>query len=141
MRFEETLPYLIAQISTVYKASLERSMRAVDLHGGQVFVLLLLWQEDGLSQIRLADKLRVSPPTINKMVKSLASNGYVECRRCVGDGRLMRIFLTEKGRSIRPAVERQWQQLETVLLENLTETEKLILFQLLAKLKDSLAAG
>lgn len=141
MLFEESLPYLIAQISTVYKVSLEKSMRAVDLHGGQIFVLILLWKEDGLSQIYLAGELRVSPPTINKMVKSLAANGFVECRQCQSDGRLTRIFLTEKGRSVRPAVEGQWRQLETALLGNLTETEKLILFQLLGKLKDRLVAG
>jgi MarR family transcriptional regulator, organic hydroperoxide resistance regulator len=141
MNFEESIPYSLAQIATAYKIGLEKSMGAIDLHGGQVFVLLELWKSDGRSQIEIAAALKVSAPTVNKMVKSLAAAGFVKCRQCPSDGRLMRVFLTEKGRAIRPAVEKQWGELEAKIFLNLTETEKLVLVQLCGKIRDNLSPG
>jgi DNA-binding MarR family transcriptional regulator len=138
MNFTDTMPFLLAQIATAFKVELEKSMDEISLHGGQVFVLFELWKTDGLSQIDVAQALRVSPPTVNKMVRSLSEGGFVECRKCPGDGRLMRLFLTKKGLEIRPEVERQWASVEQKLLANLTETEKLVLFQLFGKVRDNL---
>ena len=104
------------------------------MHGGQVFILFELWKKDGLSQIDLAKNLSLTPPTINKMVKSLSANDFVSLTRGVKDSRIVRVYLTEKGKSIRPSVESLWQELEVLILDNLTETEKLIFFQLLEKI-------
>jgi MarR family transcriptional regulator, organic hydroperoxide resistance regulator len=138
MNFNETIPYLFAQISTAFKISIEKQLIEIELHSGQVFILFELWKTNGLSQIDLSNKLKVSPPTINKMVKSLAKNEFVICNRCQGDGRMMRVFLTQKGFDVRPTVEEQWGKIELHLLSNLTETEKLVLFQLFVKLRDYL---
>lgn len=46
-------------------------------------------------------------------------------------------FLTEKGLAIRAEVETQWHELEEDTLENLSETERLVLFDLLGKLRNT----
>lgn len=51
---------------------------------------------------------------------------------------MMRVFLTQKGIDVRPKVEEEWAKIEERLLSNLTETEKLVLFQLFGKLRDYL---
>ena|SRR5215203_5174207 len=138
MNFSETLPFLFAQISTFYKVEIERKLIELGLHSGQIFVLFQLWKTDGLSQIEIATNLNISPPAINKMVKSLATNGFVVCSACSKDGRLMRVFLTPKGVAIRPNVEEKWQELEEKLTRNLTATEQLVLSQLIGKLIENL---
>ena len=138
MNFNETISFLFVQISTVFKAQLEKKLNEIGLHSGQVFILFELWKADGLSQIDLSINLRVSPPTVNKMVKSLTENGFVSCNKCNLDGRMMRVFLTQKGFDVRPEVEEQWQKVEEQLLTNLTATEKLVLSQLFEKLSVSL---
>lgn len=138
MNFNETLPFLFVQISTYYKVEIEKQLNEFDLHAGQIFVLFELWNTDGLSQIELSASLTLSPPTINKMVKSLVKNGFVVSAPCPNDGRVMRVFLTPKGLAIRPQVEEKWQRLEEKLVANLTPTEQLVLSQLFGKLGENL---
>ncbi len=138
MNFNESIPYLLVQNSTAFKSLLERKLNDIGLHSGQIFVLIELWKSDGVSQIDLANHLKLSPPTINKMVKSLAQNGFIDCRKCESDGRLMRVFLTQKGVEILPEVEHQWKEAESILMSNLTITEKLVLSQLFEKLNETL---
>ncbi|HXH70971.1 MAG TPA: MarR family transcriptional regulator [Pyrinomonadaceae bacterium] len=112
-------------------------MNQINLHGGQVFILISLWKNDRQSQIDLATHLKLSAPTINKMVKSLIEGGFVDCNKCVNDGRLMRVHLTQKGIEHQKLVEEKFVEFETEFFSNLTETEKLILIQIFGKIKDN----
>ncbi len=138
MNFNETLPFLFAQISTFFKVEIEKELREFNLHSGQIFILFELWKTDGLSQIELSANLKVSPPTINKMVKSLVKNGFVMSSVCSKDGRVMRVYLTMKGAAIHPQVEDKWRKLEEKLVANLTPTEQLVLSQLFGRLVENL---
>ncbi len=138
MNFEETITFELMQISTAYRTNLQKAMNAINLHSGQIFVLIALWKTDGQSQIEMAKKLSLAAPTINKMIKSLEKNNFVESRRCGVDSRMVRVYLTDKGKQYEsPAIER-WSNLETQMFSNLTETEKLIFSQLFDKLKANL---
>ena len=72
------------------------------------------------------------------MVGHLIKNGFVVCKKCSQDGRMMRVYLTEKSIQIKSAVEEQWLKLETQSFSFLTETEKLIPTQLFVKMKENL---
>jgi DNA-binding MarR family transcriptional regulator len=135
--FENTVSYLFAQVTTGHKNRLEKKMNEIGLHSGQVFVLFELWKKDGQSQIKLANSLNVAPPTVNKMLKGLSDSGFVVTGRYEDDGRTTRAHLTRKGVEIRALIEEQWRDLEQETMANLTETEKLILFQLLGKLREN----
>jgi len=138
MNFNETLPYLFAQISTFFKVEIEKELNEFNLHAGQIFILFELWKTDGLSQTELSANLNVSAPTINKMVKSLMKNGFIFCADCPKDGRVIRVFLSPRGAAIRPQVEEKWQMLEEKLIANLTKTEQLVLSQLFGRVVENL---
>lgn len=135
INFESTLTYLMARLMTAYRNALEQSMIKIDLHGGQVFVLIELWSGDGIRQVDIARRLGLSAPTVNKMVKGLAEINLIEVTRLEDDGRASRIFLTDKGIAMRKAVSAQWLELEAEYLSGLNETERHILPLLLKKLK------
>lgn len=138
MDFEKSTTYILTQLATAYRNYLERAMNAIGLHSGQIFVLISLWKTDGQSQVELVKNLALTAPTVNKMVKSLVNSGFIECRKCSSDGRLMRVFLTPKGIECQSLAARQWSEIETQSYSNLTETEKLVLSQLFLKLKGNL---
>lgn len=138
MNLDNTLNYLFSEVTTLFWVRLDKSMKEIGLHSGQIFILISLWNTDNQSQIELAKNLNVSPPTINKMVKNLKKNGFVNCRRSKNDGRIVKVLLTEEGRQIRESAIVQWKNLEIEVFSILTETEKLICFQILEKLKKSL---
>lgn len=139
--FKNTITYLLTPISNAYWANLEKAMNEINLHSGQVFVLVALWKQDGQSQIELSKNMNVAPPTVNKMVKSLVESGFIRSQRDTKDTRIVRIFLTKKGNDCKNPIKEQWLKLEVQILSNFTETEKLILFDLFGKLKKNLTGN
>ena len=137
IKFESTVSFLLAKVSTAFRNSLERRMGEIGLHGGQIFVLFELWKKDGQRQVDLAKQLDIAAPTINKMIKGLIDINLVERARYDDDGRSTRIFLTQRGRSMRPQIEAKWLELEENCLSCLNETERMILFNILNKLRSN----
>lgn len=138
MDIEKSLNYRFSEITNLFWTNLELSMRQIGLHSGQIFVLISLWNEDGQNQVEIANKLNLSPPTINKMIKSLENNGFVFSRRSQKDARKVGVFLSETGKDVRVKMQEQWQKLENDFFSSLTETEKLILQQIFDKLRENL---
>lgn len=133
MNFENTLNYLIADLTAIYRNELEKSLLKYELHSGQIFILFELWKTDGLNQITLAKNLNLSAPTINKLVKGLAAKNFISLRRSEIDTRIVEVYLTKKGFEIKPEIEVNWVELESKITANLTDTEKLIFMQILEK--------
>lgn len=129
-----SLTYLFSIFSTKFRDSFEKQMSAIGLHAGQVFVLASLWQNDSQSQAELVKNLNVSPPTIYNMVVKLAAMEFIEIRKDESDARIMRVFLTEKGREIKPVVENECQKFEEQIFGILTETERMMYSLLMQKL-------
>lgn len=134
MDLKDSVSYLLAKLTTAHRNLLEKSVVEIGLHSGQVFVLLELWQKDGLRQVDIAERLNLAPPTVNKMLGGMLEADLVTRERYEDDARSTRIFLTEKGVSIRKDLEEKWAEIEEQTLLGLTDTEAIVLKQLLAKL-------
>ena len=138
IKFDETISYMLAKVTTAFRSALERHMAVIGLHGGQIFVLLELWNQDGLRQIDLAKRLDLSAPTVNKMLRGMVQVHLVTVSGLDDDDRRSkRVFLTQQGFEMRQKVERQWLELEGECLAGLTETERLVLFEVLGKLRST----
>jgi MarR family transcriptional regulator, organic hydroperoxide resistance regulator len=137
IKFEETISYRLARLTTAFKNALERHMGPIGLHGGQVFILLELWNQDGLRQVDIGSRLNLAAPTITKMLKGLLEIGLITIEKFDDDGRSKRIFLTDTGREIRSQVESQWLELEASTLVQIGEPERPMLYDLLTRLKST----
>jgi DNA-binding MarR family transcriptional regulator len=135
MKFHKTVSHLLSGVATAHKSHLEKRLGEIGLHSGQVFLLMELWKHDGRRQVDLAAELNLAPPTINKTLNGLIEGGFVTRVRVEGDARSTRIFLTDAGNAVRESVEAQWLEIEEEILTELTEAERLILSELLTKLK------
>jgi DNA-binding MarR family transcriptional regulator len=134
MKFYESISYLLARVSTAHRKMLEKTAARVGLHGGQIFVLMELWKRDGLRQVDLALALAIAPPTVNKILGGLLEGDFVTRSRYEDDARSTRIFLTDKGTAARELLEAEWDILEDETTINLTDTEVIMLKQLLTRL-------
>jgi DNA-binding MarR family transcriptional regulator len=63
-------------------------------------VLRVLLAEDGLKSSDVAARGWSSPGTLTSVVNTLVREGYVERRRDPGDRRVVRLYVTERGRQI-----------------------------------------
>lgn len=134
MKIEDSVSYMLAKLTVSHRNLLEKSVTVIGLHSGQVFVLMELWKLDGQRQIDLADKLNLAPPTVNKILGGLLEADFVTRAKYEDDARSTRIFLTDKGNDVKAALEEKWLEIEEQTVMGMTETEALILKQLLAKM-------
>ena len=67
----------------------------------QYLVLLVLWEEEGLSVKEIGQRLHLDSGTLTPVLKRLEKAGFVRRRRDDQDERQVRIELTDKGRDTR----------------------------------------
>jgi DNA-binding MarR family transcriptional regulator len=134
MELRDSVSYLLSKLTTAHRNLLEKSVQEIGLHSGQVSVLLELWKKDKQRQVDLAERINLAPPTVNKILGGMLEADLVTRERFDNDARSTRIVLTPKGREVRPLLEQKWAEIEEQTLMGLTDTEALILKQLLAKL-------
>lgn len=134
MEFESTASYLVSKIGVAHRNLLEKAAKRCDLHSGQIFVLMELWKNDGQRQVDLATNLGLTPPTVNKMIGGLIGSDFVTRGKYEGDARSTRIYLTRLGHDVRADFEAEWDKIEKRLLGGFTNTESLMLKDLLARL-------
>ena len=121
--------------SKVLRALADREMRTHGLHLGQNHVLALLWEQDGRTPGEVAAALNVSTPTVVKMATRMSTADLLERRRDDHDNRLVRLWLTDKGRALQQPIEAQRQALEDKVTADLTPTERHHLMSALRKIQ------
>jgi MarR family transcriptional regulator, organic hydroperoxide resistance regulator len=72
-----------------------------DLTYPQYLVLLVLWEEEGLTVKEIGTRLFLDSGTLTPLLKRLEASGHVRRARDRADERQVSIFLTEKGRGLR----------------------------------------
>ncbi|GLI20863.1 MULTISPECIES: MarR family winged helix-turn-helix transcriptional regulator [Xanthobacter] len=136
---QKTIGYRLTHTARLQKALSARLLAALGLFPGQESVLKLLCEADGRTMGDLASALRVRPPTASKTIARLTTQGLVERRATDGDGRLVRVFLTDAGRERGASIDNVWDQLEAEMVLGLDSKEKKRLRKLLRKVEKNLA--
>jgi MarR family transcriptional regulator, organic hydroperoxide resistance regulator len=126
------------KISSQMRRDYSESLRELNLHVGQDKLLARLWLDDGITQMQLCEHLKCEPPTVTNMVKSLEQNGFIYRNRDEQDARVMRIFLTDKGKELEKPVDFKWKQQQEKLLHSILPEERLILRELMKRMERNL---
>ena len=109
-----------------------------DLNKSQAGVLFTLHRSDSMSQKELAARLNVTPPSITASIQKMERDGYLTRHPDPKDQRVMRLSLTEKGKSCIQGVWTVAQQMEELMFFNMTGEEVALLKRLLLQISDNL---
>ena len=96
-----SLGCVFRRVGTVYE-------RETGLGVGQWFALVMLEGSDGISQGEMSRVFGVDPARVSRIGRALEKEGLVRRERDPGDGRVVRLYLTDAGRGAldkRSAVE------------------------------------
>ena len=126
------------RISSQMRRDYSESLRELNLYVGQENLLYRLWLGDGITQMQMCEHLKCEPPTVTNMVKSLEQNGFIYRKRDEQDARVMRIFLTDKGKDLEDPVDFKWRQEQDKLLDSILPEERLLLRRLLKQMERNL---
>lgn len=94
-------------MSKLYKPLLQD----LDLTYPQYLIMLVLWEEDGLTATALGRRLMQDLGALSPVIKRLESQGLIERRRSSKDDRKVHLHLTEAGRAMQAKAETVPQQI------------------------------
>lgn len=113
-------------------------LEEIGVYPGQPPMLFILNQEDGLSQKKLANKLKIKPSTITVMLKRMEKANLIVRKKDDKDQRVSRVYLTEKGKKVCEDTIKVVKQIERECFKDFTEEEKETLKSLFLKMKNNI---
>lgn len=129
---------LMANIGRLHSKRAHQIMEQVGLYRGQAFLLMILSRQDGLTHSEIAEKLEISPAAATKVIKRMEALHYVQRRPDPMDERVSRVFLEEEGQALNQQIRHAFDQIDQVLVSNLTPEEQSTLVALLMKMYHNL---
>ena len=102
-RLDDSYGYLINLAAQRLKYELHQSFQAkgYDVTPEQWAVLNRLWEQDGLSQVDLAERTFKDKPGTTRILNLLETKKIVVRQPDEHDGRVLRVFLTKTGRDLK----------------------------------------
>jgi DNA-binding MarR family transcriptional regulator len=124
-KLDDSYGYLINRAALRLTYELHQTFQAngYDVTPEQWAVLNRLWEQDGLSQVDLAERVFKDKPGTTRILTLLEKKGLVFRLPDENDGRMLRVFLTKPGRDLK---EKLIPCAEAVLVKsgrNLTKEE------------------
>jgi len=115
---------LFTRASKLMRGAVDEAMSRHGVRVGQNLVLEVLWQGDGLTPGELASRLQVATPTVVKSANRMSAAGLVVRAPDPDDARLVRLYLTDRARAVRGAIEREREELAQYAMATLTPAER-----------------
>jgi DNA-binding MarR family transcriptional regulator len=97
---EKSLGYLVNLAGRLLGRALDRRLAGYGVSLGQFPLLLVLWEEEGLTQTEIARRLEIEQPTVANTLKRMERDGLIAAAPDPGHSRRVLITLTERGRAL-----------------------------------------
>lgn len=140
-KFEESFGRILGVAHTSMFRHLSKLMKDQNLPitPEQFSVLSHLWQKDGLQQTELALCTNRNRANVTRILDILERESIVERRDDANDRRVFRIYLTDKGKSLKEATAKCAEQSIKDSLKGLTKDEIDTCLKVLLKIKNNVA--
>ena|SRR5436305_5970983 len=130
---------LLAQISQEYRHLSDRLMEHIGMHRAPAAVLCRLFLQDGLTQSELASQLSIQGASVTQVLQRMEEAGWVRRERDAEDNRLVRVYLTAKGREKERSVTDQFMKLQEAVFAGIAPRERAFLRQLLTQMHQNMS--
>jgi MarR family transcriptional regulator for hemolysin len=131
---------LLARAHKLIGAALDEQLSRHGVRLGQHVLLEALWQDDGLTPGEIAGRTFLTTPTVVNTATRMEAAGLLERRPDPADRRLVRLYLTPKGRAAERPIMEARRQLADRALGGLSDTEREQLGAVLEKIIDRMTA-
>ncbi|WP_342360614.1 MarR family winged helix-turn-helix transcriptional regulator [Terrarubrum flagellatum] len=136
---EKSIGHALTLAARMHRARMAELLTDLGLYPGQEQALQFLAINEQPTMGELADALNVKAPTVSKTIARLSQQSLVERKIGEGDGRLVRVGLTQTGRERAAAIVGLAEQIEQDLTKGLDGKDKKRLRRLLRKAAKNLA--
>ncbi len=106
LKHEDQLCFPIHLASRLVVNAYRPLLEEFGLTYSQYLVMLVLWQEDGLSVAAVGDKLYLDSGTLTPLLKRMEKQGLIVRKRRGSDDRIVENWLTEVGREMKQRAQK-----------------------------------
>lgn len=128
---------LISQVSRHQELLVSREMKKnnIPLERAQIRTFMTIAEHEGIFQKEIAEKHKADKKAIAKIVKRLIKSNMVVTKKDDHDGRILRLYLSDKARRCLPLFIDILEDISQKSLLNFTDSEQNQLYRLLSKLE------
>src|SRR6056297_759407 len=135
---ERSLGKQISHISRDIRWMIQHELESCGVGSGTHFFLHLIEQHPGITQNELSRKTDIDKATAAKGLARLERQGYLHRIPDAQDGRVRRLYLTDAGMAIMPAIQATLRRVTEVCSADLSREELNQLFRLLDRVEAAL---
>lgn len=95
-----SLAHRLREVARSFRRVFHQTIDDLGITDGEWACLRLLWDEDGISQTTMSERLGMTKAAVVLWVNVLERDGFAKRKVDPADGRRFRIFLTVKGRRL-----------------------------------------
>ncbi|MGB8896052.1 MAG: MarR family winged helix-turn-helix transcriptional regulator [Pseudolabrys sp.] len=131
----ESVGFVVREVWRLFARCLQPRIAREGVSIGMWFVLRMLWDEDGMTQRELGERVGINGPTMVMALNSMERAGLVKRVHNQADRRKINVFLTERGRKLKSKL---WPMAAEVLalgLSGLTRGQIQSLNKMLAQIR------
>ena len=122
-KIENCLGFIANRMVRVFQKALDEKLLPYGLTSAQFCVLAKLFEDEGLTQTELANRLFIESPTLVRTLDRMEASKIIERRRDPGDRRAYHIYLLPKGRGMRDMVDEVGNAITEKATAGLTKKE------------------
>ncbi len=135
MLFKDCVCFLIGRVSRRLNKITKENIAKYGLTTSQFFLLIALYEENGILISKLAEKVALDKATLTGIIDRLERDGFVERRDDPKDRRAIRVYLTEKAEALRDELLKIYHKNNSRFLSVLTDEERKAFERIVEKLE------
>jgi len=125
--YDDCIIFLLAKAYQKAHGDFKRRIQSYGLTPIQHLILEVLWGEDGLSASDIGKKLVLDGATLSGVLDRLTAGGWILKESDTEDKRVLRNFLTQKSKELKPKLSEARNQTNEDLLKTFPIEEKVLL--------------
>ncbi len=133
--YQDCIVFLLAKAYQKAHANIKKRLNAYGLTPVQTLVLEAVVSEEGLSAGDLAGKLVLDSATLSGVLDRMSEKDWIWKETDRDDKRVLRIYLTEKAKSLREDLFREREEANQEILKDLSLEERVLLKRLLRDIR------
>ena len=138
LRLEETVGFLLSDSTRTMTRAFSARIAVHGVGMGIFQFLRILWEEDGLTQVELADRARMRGPSAAGALHELERRGFVRRTADRHDRRKVRVLLTAEGRKLYDLVMPDIAVTNEIMLAGFSAAEQKTLKRMLHRMRRNL---
>ena len=131
----ESVGFVVREVWRLFARCLQPRIARKGVSIGMWFVLRMLWDEDGMTQRELGERVGINGPTMVTALNSMERAGLVKRVQNRADRRKINIFLTERGRNLKRKLWPMAAEVLALALSGLTRNQVYSLNKMLMQIR------